>query len=304
VALGAVRGSSPFSHAATAPVVDLGLLVGLLALLSIAAGLVGSLVGMGGGVVVIPALVILFGVPIPEAIGTGAITILATSTTTGAAYIRDRLSDLRIGMFLEIATVPGALIGATATVFLTKANLTDALLVALGVVLLAVIPGNFSRRNEEVPPPSTPDARSVSLRLSGGYLDQATGKAVTYQAAETSPALGVMFGAGFVSGMFGIGGGVFKVFALEKYLRLPMKVATATSNFMIGVTAAAGAGILFAAGYINPVIAAPVAIGTAAGAYMGSRILPGLRNRTIRWIFIPVVAAFAVETILRGLGLP
>jgi uncharacterized membrane protein YfcA len=284
--------------------VDLGLLVGLLALLSVAAGLVGALVGMGGGVVVIPALVILFGVPIPEAIGTGAITILATSTTTGSAYIRDRLSDLRIGMFLEIATVPGALLGATLTVFLARANLTDALLVALGIVLLVVLPGNLARRNEELPPSGTPDARSRALHLSGGYVDRATGQSVTYQAADTSPALGVMFGAGFVSGMFGIGGGVFKVFALEKYLRVPMKVATATSNFMIGVTAAAGAGILFAAGFINPILAAPVAVGTAAGAYVGSRVLPGLRNRTIRWIFIPVVVALAVETILRGVGLP
>jgi hypothetical protein len=284
--------------------VDLGLLVALLVFLSVAAGLVGSLAGLGGGVVVIPALVVLFGVPIPEAIGTGAITILATSTTTGAAYIRDRLSDLRIGMFLEIATVPGAILGATATVFLARASLSDALLVALGVVLLAIIPGSLSRRNEETPRPSTPDLRSRALHLSGWYVDRATGQTVTYQAAETSPALGVMFGAGLVSGMFGIGGGVFKVLALERYLGVPMKVATATSNFMIGVTACAGSGILFAAGYVNPLLAAPVAVGTAAGAYVGSQILPGLRNRTVRWIFIPVVAALAIETILRGGGLP
>jgi uncharacterized protein len=284
--------------------VDLGLLVVLLVLLSVAAGLVGSLVGMGGGVVVIPALVILFGVPIPEAIGTGAITILATSTTTGAAYIRDRLSDLRIGMFLEIATVPGALLGATATVFLARASLTDALLVALGIVLLAIIPGSLARRNQEFALARPPDARSQALRLSGTYVDRATGRSVSYRAADTNPALGVMFGAGVVSGMFGIGGGVFKVLALERYLGVPMKVATATSNFMIGVTAAAGAGILFAAGYVNPLIAAPVAVGTAAGAYVGSQILPGLTNRAIRWIFIPVVAALAIETILRGLGLP
>ncbi|MCI4373498.1 MAG: sulfite exporter TauE/SafE family protein [Thermoplasmata archaeon] len=283
---------------------DLGLLVVLLVLLSVAAGLVGSLVGMGGGVVVIPALVILFGVPIPEAIGTGAITILATSTTTGAAYIRDRLSDLRIGMFLEIATVPGALIGATATVFLARASFSDALLVALGIVLLAILPSSLARRNDEAAHGGTPDARSRALRLSGSYVDRASGQTVTYQASETTPALGVMFGAGLVSGMFGIGGGVFKVLALERYMGLPMKLATATSNFMIGVTACAGAGILFAAGYVNPLIAAPVALGTAAGAYVGSQVLPGLRNRTIRWIFIPVDAALAVETILRGLGLP
>jgi uncharacterized protein len=284
--------------------VDLGLLVGLLVLLSVVAGLVGSLAGLGGGIVVIPALVILFGVPVPEAIGTGAITILATSTTTGAAYIRDRLSDLRIGMFLEIATVPGALLGATATVLLARASQSNALLLALGIVFLAIIPGTLARRNVEIPPPSVPDARSRALRLSGQYFDPALGTPVAYQAADTTPALGVMFGAGVVSGMFGVGGGVFKVLALERYLRLPMKVATATSNFMIGVTAAAGAGILFAAGYVNPLIAAPVAMGTAVGAYMGSRVLPSLTNRAVRWIFIPVVAAIGVETILRGVGLP
>ncbi len=283
---------------------DLDLLVGLLILLAITAGLVGALSGLGGGVVVIPALVILFGVPIPEAIGTGAITILATSTTSGAAYVRDHLSDLRIGMFLEIATVPGALIGATATVFLTHANLADGLLIALGVILIATIPGSLARRNEELPSRVQPDARSQALGLSGEYYDRALGRPVSYTAAQTSPALGVMFGAGLVSGMFGIGGGVFKVLALEKYLRVPMKVATATSNFMIGVTAAAGAGILFAAGFVNPLFAAPVALGTAVGAYGGSRILPSLRNRTVRLFFLPVVAVLAVEMILRGLGLP
>jgi uncharacterized protein len=282
--------------------VDLAVLALLLVLVSVVAGLVGSLAGLGGAVVMIPLLVVLFGVPIPEAIGTGAVTILATSSTTGAAYIRDRLSDLRIGMFLEIATVPGALLGATATVVLAHANLTAALLVALGIVLLAIVPGSLLGSDDPKTPRRPPDPRSQRLGLQGHFVDRATGEAVTYQAAETSPALGVMFGAGFVSGMFGIGAGVFKVFALEHYLALPMKVATATSNFMMGVTAAAGAGVLFAAGYINPIVAAPVAIGTAAGAYVGSQILPGLRNRTIRWIFAPVVVVLAAETILRGLG--
>jgi uncharacterized membrane protein YfcA len=284
--------------------VDLGLFVLLLALVAVVAGLVGSLTGLGGAVVVIPVLVILFGVPFPIAVGTGLMTILATSSTTGAAYLRDRLTDIRIGMFLEIATVPGALIGATATVFLAHANLDDALLIALGIVLLAIIPGSLAHRDEELPPAVVPDRRSVALGLSGEYHDRSLGRDVSYQAADTDPALGVMFGAGVVSGMFGIGGGVFKVLALERFLRLPMKIATATSNFMIGVTAAAGAGILLAAGYVNPLVAAPVAIGTAVGAYAGSRVLPGLRNRTVRLLFLPVVAVLAIELILRGVGLP
>ena len=284
--------------------VDLALFVVLLVLVAIAAGLVGSLTGLGGGVVVIPILAIFFGASIPIAIGTGFVTILATSSATGAAYVRDRLSDVRIGMFLEIATVPGALIGATATVLITHANLDAALFVALGIVLFAIIPGSLARRNIELPPPMPQDARSRYLGLTGEYHDAALNTDVNYQAARTSPALGVMFGAGMVSGMFGIGGGVFKVLALERFLNLPMKVSTATSNFMIGVTAAAGAGVMLAAGYVNPIVAAPVAIGTAFGAYLGSRLLPGLRNRTVRLLFLPVIAALAIEMILRGFGLP
>jgi len=284
--------------------VDLALFVVLLILLAIAAGLVGSLTGLGGGVVVIPLLVIFFGASISVAIGTGFVTILATSSATGAAYVRDRLSDIRIGMFLEIATVPGALIGATATVFLTHANLQSALLIALGAVLFAIIPGSLARRHIELPPDVPSDARAQRLGLAGEYHDGALGREVPYRAARTSPALGVMFSAGVVSGMFGIGGGVFKVLALERFLNLPMKVATATSNFMIGVTAAAGAGVMLSAGYVNPIVAAPVAIGTSLGAYVGSRLLPGLRNRTVRLLFLPVIAALAIEMVLRGFGLP
>ena len=284
--------------------VELALFVALLVLVAIAAGLVGSLTGLGGGVIVIPLLVILFGAPIQIAIGTGFVTILATSSATGAAYVRDHLTDLRIGMFLEIATVPGALVGATLTVFLTHANLESALLVALGVVLLAIIPGSLARRHIELPPPLPQDARSRALGLTGEYHDKVLDRDVPYQATRTSPALGVMFGAGVVSGMFGIGGGVFKVLALERFLNLPMKVSTATSNFMIGVTAAAGAGVMVTAGYVNPIVAAPVAIGTAFGAFLGSRVLPTLSNRTVRILFVPIIALLAIEMILRGFGLP
>lgn len=275
----------------------------LLLLTGVLAGLVGSLTGLGGAVVVIPVLMIVFGTPFPIAAGTGLITVLATSSTTGTAYLRDRLSDLRIGMFLEIVTVPGALIGAACTVFLTHASLDRALQIGLGCVLLATIPGVLRRRTGDQSPQGTPDARSVRLGLEGTYVNP-EGRAVPYRAARTDPALAVSFLAGIVSGMFGIGGGVFKVTAIERYLGLPMKVATATSNFMIGVTAAAGAGVLLAAGYVDPLIAAPAALGTTAGALLGSRILPGLRNRTVRYLFLPVIAILAVETILRGVGLP
>jgi len=282
--------------------VDLALFILLLVLVAILAGWVGSLTGLGGGVVMVPLLVVLFAASVPVAIGTGFVTVLATSSTTGASYVRDHLSDIRIGMFLEIATVPGALIGATATVFLTHANLASALLIALGIVLLATIPTVLSRWNIEIPDatPQGPVARRMGL--AGEYHDRNLNQDIPYRARRARPALAVMFSAGVVAGLFGIGAGVLKVLALERSMNLPMKVATATSNFMIGVTAAAGAGIMLTAGYVNPVVAAPVAIGTALGAYFGSRVLPGLRNRTVRWIYIPVIVALAVEVILRGLG--
>lgn len=274
----------------------------LLVVAGVVAGLVGSLTGLGGAVVMIPVLVIGFGTPFPIAAGAGLVTVLATSATTGSAYLRERLSDLRIGMFLEIATVPGALIGATCTVFLTHADLDRALLIALGAILLAIIPITL-RHHRSPGPPATPDARSVRLGLEGTYVNVA-GQSVPYRAARTDPALAVMFGAGLVSGMFGIGGGVFKVTALEHFLGLPMKVSTATSNFMIGVTAAAGAGVLLAAGYIDPFVAAPAALGTTMGAALGAKILPRLRNQTVRYLFLPVIAVLAIETILRAVGLP
>jgi len=276
----------------------------LLVLTGVFAGLVGSLTGLGGAVVAIPVLVVAFGVPFPDAAGAGLLTILATSSTTGAAYIRDHLTDLRIGMFVEVATVPGALVGATATVFLVHARLDEALLLALGAVLLALVPGTIARnRAPTATQPGPTDETSRRLGLTGSYYDEARQERIEYAAARTRPALTVGFVAGAVAGMFGIGGGVFKVLALEHYLRLPMKIATATSNFMIGVTGAAGASVMMVAGFVNPVIGAPLALGTALGAAGGSRILPRLRNRTVRWLFLPVLVVLGVEVILRGLGL-
>ncbi len=276
----------------------------LLVLTGVAAGLVGSLTGLGGAVVALPVLVVVFTVPFPEAAGAGLLTILATSSTTGAAYVRDHLTDLRIGMFLEIATVPGAILGATATVFLVHARLDDALLIALGIILFALVPGAIVRGRIPTPTVAAPqDPTSRALGLRGSYYDEARHVEIAYAGARTRPALAVMFCAGWIGGMFGIGGGVFKVLALEGFLRLPMKVATATSNFMIGVTGAAGASVLLLAGFVNPVIGAPVALGTAVGAFGGSQVLPQLRNRTVRWLFVPVCAILGIEVILHGLGI-
>jgi uncharacterized membrane protein YfcA len=276
----------------------------LLAVIAVGAGFVGSLAGLGGGVILTPVLVIGFHVPFILAVGASAISVLATSSASGAAYVRDHLTDLRIGTFLQVTSVPGAIVGAAAVIFLTRAGLDSALLVAFGVLVLALIPGSLARRNEELPKGVVPDSLSRRFHFGGRYHDTHLGRDVRYQAERTPSAMGVMFGAGVISGLFGVGGGVLKVVALEREMHLPMKVSTATSNLMIGVTVAAGASVLLVAGYVSPLLAAPVALGTTIGAYLGSRLLPSLSNTTVRWIFLPVIAAIGIEVILQGLGLP
>jgi uncharacterized membrane protein YfcA len=277
-------------------------LVLVLALLAIAigAGFIGTLAGLGGGVILTPVLVLFFGVPFGDAVGASAVSVLATSTTAGAAYVHERLTDLRIGNFLQIATVPGALIGATATVFLARTSLVPVLLIILGVVLLSTVPGSLKLRHDAPPPDTAGDALSQRLRLRGSYYDRVHQKVVRYQGQNSIRALEIMFGAGVVAGLFGIGSGVLKVLALDRALRLPIKVSTATSNFMIGVTTTAGVGVLIVGGLVLPMLAAPVAIGTTMGAYFGSRILPTVEPRLVRWVFIVILVVLAAETIVRG----
>jgi uncharacterized protein len=275
----------------------------LLGAIAVAAGLVGALAGIGGGLVLVPVLVVFLGVPFPEAVGASALSIIATSTTAGAAYVEDRLTNVRVGMLLEIATVPGAFAGAAATIYLARSGLTPVLLIALGVLLLATLPGSLLLLREGSTRSVEPDSRSRRWELGGSYFDRRRQQTVEYTAGKTAPAFGVMLGAGVIAGLFGIGGGVLKVLALDRTLGLPAKVATATSNFMIGVTAAAGVSLLVGAGYVNPVLTAPLVLGTVVGSYTGTLILPGLRNRTVRMIFLPVLVAFAVGIILRGFGL-
>lgn len=279
------------------------LLLLLLGVVAVAAGFVGSLAGLGGGVVLVPTLVIVFGVPFPYAVGASAVSVLATSTATASSYVRDRLANLRVANVLQVATVSGALVGAVLTVYATRLGLVPALLTALGVLLLATLPTTWRHRNDALAlEPLAPDPVAERLHLGSEYHDVQLGRDVPYGATGTVPALLIMLGAGVVSGLFGIGSGILKVLALEGRMHLPMKVATATSNLMIGVTVTAGVGVLLAAGYLDPVLAAPVALGTAVGSFGGSRLLPGLSNRAVRWIFIPVLIAVSLELILRGVG--
>jgi uncharacterized membrane protein YfcA len=275
-------------------------LVLLVLIVAVGAGFLGSLAGLGGGIILTPILVLLFGIPFGDAVGASAVSILATSTTTGAAYAHLRLTDFRIGNFLQVATVPGAIIGASVTVALARTSLVPVLLILLGVVLLATIPSSLSTRPEEGPVSGPGDAISRRLKFGGSYYSTIRRTVVHYRGQNSVLALEVMFVAGLVGGLFGIGSGALKVLALDRALRLPIKVSTATSNLMIGATATAGIGVLFAGNLILPMLAAPVAIGTMAGSFFGSRLLLGIPSRMIRGLFIVVLIVLAVETIVRG----
>ena len=272
---------------------DLGIFI-----VSVAAGLIGALAGVGGGIIVIPALTILFGVDVRLAIGASIVSVIATSSGAAAAYVRDRMTDMRVGMFLELATTTGAVAGA----LLAAAVAPSFLLVLLGGVLLLSAAQQVLRLGEEVPPIAEPSALAARLGLVGSYPDRRLGRDVAYAAQRVPLGFALMGFAGLVSGLLGIGSGVLKVLAMDGAMRLPMKVSSATSNFMIGVTAAASAGIYLGRGDVDARIAAPVALGVLAGATVGARLLPRLSNGHVRLVFLPVLVVVGLETIARGFG--
>ncbi len=272
---------------------DLGIFI-----VCIGAGLIGALSGVGGGIIVVPALTIIFGIDVRLAIGASIVSVIATSSGAAATYVRDRITDMRVGMFLELATTSGAVTGALLAALVAPASL----LVLLGVVLLGSAGQQARRLGEEVPPSVEPSGAALRLRLIGSYPDEKLGREVHYAARRVPLGFVLMGLAGLVSGLLGIGSGALKVLAMDGAMRLPMKVSTATSNFMIGVTAAASAGIYLGRGDVDPRIAAPVALGVLAGASIGARLLPRLSNRRVRLTFLPVLVAIGLETLARGLG--
>ncbi|HJT59297.1 MAG TPA: TSUP family transporter [Ktedonobacteraceae bacterium] len=266
---------------------------------AIAAGLLGSLVGLGGGVLIVPLLTLVFGFPIYFAIGASIVSVIATSSGAGAAYVKDRVTNLRAGMFLELATTTGAICGA----FLAGLLAQNILAVVFGVILLLSAAPLVVKIGEELPQGVTNDRLANWLHLDSCYPDQHLHREVCYAVTRTPLGLAMMYVAGLISGLLGIGSGTFKVLALDVAMRLPMKVSTTTSNFMIGVTAAASAGIYFSRGDIPPLIAAPVALGILIGALVGARLLAHLSNRVLRMIFLAVIVVAAVEMVLHGLGI-
>ncbi len=270
----------------------------LVALGSVVAGVVGSLVGLGGGVLVVPLLTIAFSVYPEVAVGVSIVSVIATSSGAAAAYVRDHITNLRVGMFLEIATTIGAIAGA----FLAIIIAPGLLFIIFGVVLLVSAIPLLVKIGEEIPQGVRNDRWANRLALASSYPDEKLGRTIDYQVAHVPVGFGMMTIAGVLSGLLGIGSGTFKVLAMDTAMRLPMKVSTTTSNFMIGVTAAASAGIYFQRGDINPLYAAPVALGVLIGATGGAKTLKRFSNSTIRKIFVPILVAIAIEMLIRGAG--
>jgi uncharacterized membrane protein YfcA len=275
-------------------VTPLALIASIFAI-ALLAGFAGSLLGLGGGIIVVPALTLIFGVDIRLAIGAAIISVIATSSGAAAAYVKENLANLRVAMFLEIGTTLGAISGA----YLAGIVHTRFLFILFGLLLAWSAVAMLQKRHE-----AHGDAYASPLadrlRLHSSYFDEAIGQAVDYRVTRPITGLGLMYLAGAASGLLGIGSGALKVPAMDLAMRLPMKVSTATSNFMIGVTAAASAGLYFVRGDIDPVLAAPVAAGVLFGATIGSRFLGRLESRVIRVVFIVVLLVVSVQMLVRG----
>ncbi|MDA8335771.1 MAG: sulfite exporter TauE/SafE family protein [Peptococcaceae bacterium] len=264
---------------------------------SVVAGLIGALSGMGGGVVLIPALTFL-GLDIRHAIAVSVVSVIATSSGAAAAYVKDRLTHVKTGMFLEMFTINGALAGA-AIMLVSGQRL---LFILFGAVLLGSWLALLSQRRVGGQKPRIQDRFSAWLELSGSYYDLNQEQVVAYRGTRAYLGGPLMFGVGMIAGMLGIGAGALKVLVLDLIMGYPPKVSTTTSNMIIGVTALAGASVYLAAGLIDPGLAAPVALGVVGGAFAGTRLLVRMGNQAVRSLFLVVLLALGLEMIGNGLG--
>jgi hypothetical protein len=275
--------------------------------ISFFAGAVGSLMGLGGGMMIVPVMTLFFHIDFRVAAGASIIAIIATSSGSAIAFVRERIANIRVGMFLEIATSLGAITGA-----LLAGRFSGPLLFIVFALILmySLVPSAGKIRAELRGAKPRAGLAGVGergpitrlLRLEGSFFDPALGQEVEYRLRRVPLGTAIMYVAGLASGLLGIGSGAFKVLAMDGVMGMPLKSSTATSNFMIGVTAAASAGIYFARGDIDPFIAAPVALGVLAGSLFGARILPKITGLSLRILFFVVIAAISVQMLLKGMG--
>lgn len=261
---------------------------------AIAAGFLGALTGLGGGVVIVPLLVLGLGVDLHYAVGASLVAVIATSSGAAATYVREGYSNIRIGMLLEVATTLGAVAGA----FLAAAVSASAVAIVFGVVLLVSAYLSMRRQPERMDGGS-PDFLATRLRLDASYPSPEGPR--SYHTRHVPLGFGMMFGAGLLSGLLGIGSGALKVLAMDQAMGIPFKVSTTTSNFMIGVTAAASAGIYLARGAIDPGLAFPVVLGVLAGSTLGARVLMRTSAGALRVVFAVVIVVLALQMIYKGL---
>ncbi len=268
------------------------LLVGSISAL---AGFLGALTGLGGGVVIVPVLTLALGVDIKYAIGASLVSVIATSSGAAAAYVKEGYSNIRIGMLLEIATTIGAVIGA----YLAGFTSTHIIAIIFGLVLVQSAYQSLFSSNGIADNLVNSDKLARWLRLGSDFPLRGTRQEYGVQNVPTG--FGLMFGAGALSGLLGIGSGAVKVIAMDRAMKIPFKVSTTTSNFMIGVTAAASAGVYLSRGYIDPRVAMPVMLGVLAGAFLGTKVLVHAPVRLLRIVFGLVIAVLAIEMIINGI---
>ncbi len=269
-------------------------------LVSIVAGFIGALFGLGGGVLIIPFLTLVEGVPVPLAVGASIVSVVATSSASAATYVQDHLTNLRLGMFLEIGTVAGAITGAFVSVFLPA----SALFILFGIILLYATMVMIRARGIDFPANVRPDKTSRILALGSQYEDHSLNRVVKYEVTRTPLTVFIGFFAGIVSGLLGVGGGVINVPTMNLVSKVPVKVASATSNFMIGVTAAASASVYLLRGDVHPLLAAPLIIGVAGGALLGTRVLKVTPPTRVKVAFGILLAVISLLMILKGFNLP
>lgn len=255
------------------------------------------MLGLGGGVIIVPVLTLLFGINIRYAIGASIVSVIATSSGAAVAYLKDHVTNIRVAMLLEVATTLGALSGALLSAYFS----TQALFLVFAAILLysAVL---MIKKREVHSLAKSDDWLANKLSLHSSYPDHREGRTIHYAVTRTPLGLVLMYGAGIISGLLGVGSGVLKVPAMDTAMRLPIKVSSATSSFMIGVTAAASAGAYYMRGDIIPFVAAPVAIGVLIGSRLGTRIMMKMHSENLRKIFLVVLLLIAVQMGLKGLG--
>jgi len=268
----------------------------VVAVASYGAGLLGSLVGVGGGIIIVPLLTLLFGVDIHHAIAASIISVIATSSGAASSYVRDHISNLRLAMFLEIATSAGALSGA----FLAAVISPRWLFVLFGGMLIFTA-SSLNKRKAQQGANSQPDPLADRLKLHSAFYDPAVKHEIAYRVSHTRIGFSGSYFAGVVSALLGVGGGIIKVPLMNLVMGMPIKACSATSNFMIGVTAATSAAVYLVRGDVRPFIAAPVSLGVLLGAKSGAKLMNHLKSDRIRLIFVIVLAITAIQMLTRGL---